>query len=147
MFRAGLLGTPVPPRPNPAANVRGQFLARVRLAADQSGRGPWYTAAIESGAGTTEQERRLADIKRVRLLTDPTGGDAPTAVSVNELAADYGPVFELRTIPAGGRAAPPAAGRHRDRPRLRRPLGAACRTAGWPPRRGPGPACRSARWT
>ena len=103
-FKAGLLGEPLPPPPGVAenANVRRQFLARVRLVADRSGVGRWYQALIESGTGTTEQARRLGNIRRVRLLTDPTGGSVQVAQNVNALAPEHGPVFELRTIPLAG---------------------------------------------
>ena len=99
VFQAGLLGEPLPAG---SGNVRGQFRAKVRLPADSTGAGPWYACLIESGAGTTEQERRLAGIRRVRLLTDPTGGDTSVAASINSLAGEFGPVFELRTVPLAG---------------------------------------------
>ena len=102
VFKAGLLGEMISPAPGSTANVRGQFRAKVRLPADRSGAGPWYACLIESGAGTGEQARRLAGIRRVRLLTDPTGGDTSTAQSINSLAEEFGPVFQLRTIPLAG---------------------------------------------
>ncbi|MFH5803456.1 Tfp pilus assembly protein FimT/FimU [Alienimonas sp. DA493] len=95
LFRSGLLGEPI-------VENDGQvqyFNAKIRLPKFAAW-GRWYAAVIESASKGLEQDARLSGIQRIYLMTEPefTGG----LPRYNEKSAEFGWVFQLRTVPLAG---------------------------------------------